>query len=44
MKTVLVAIAKNEGGPHLREWVFYHKAICGFDHIHIYNNDSSDPV
>lgn len=41
MKTVLVAIAKNEG-PYIREWVFYHKVICGFDHIHIYNNDSSD--
>jgi hypothetical protein len=41
MKTILVAIAKNEG-PYLAEWAFYHKIICEFDQVHIYNNDSSD--
>lgn len=41
MKTALVAISKNEG-PYLREWVLYHKKICGFDDIIIYENDSAD--
>jgi hypothetical protein len=40
-KFVLVAVAKNEG-KFIKEWVAYHKFICGFDEIVIYNNDSED--
>ena len=36
----LCAIAKDEA-PYVREWVAYHLAI-GFQHITIYDNDSSD--
>lgn len=41
MKTILVAIAKNEG-QYIKEWALYHKLICEFDSIFVYNNDSSD--
>ncbi len=41
MKSILVGIAKNEG-MYIREWVLYHKLVCGFDAIHVYNNDSED--
>lgn len=41
MRTALVAIAKNEG-PYIREWVLYHKKVCGFDEIFVYENDSED--
>lgn len=37
----LVAVAKNEG-VFLKEWVLYHRLICGFDEIVVYNNDSED--
>jgi len=40
-KFILVAVAKNEG-RFLKEWVLYHKLICGFDEIFVYNNDSED--
>ena len=40
-RTLLVAIAKDEG-PYLREWILYHKKVCGFDDIFVYDNDSSD--
>lgn len=38
--SAICAIAKNEG-PYLAEWAIYHRMI-GFDHILIYNNESSD--
>jgi hypothetical protein len=38
--TTICAIAKNEA-PYLAEWVLYHKLI-GFEHIHIFNNNSND--
>jgi len=41
MKTALVAIAKNEG-LYIREWVTYHKKVCSFDEIFVYDNDSTD--
>jgi hypothetical protein len=41
MRSILVAIAKNEG-RYIREWVLYHRLICEFDAIHIYENDSED--
>lgn len=41
MSCALVAIAKDEG-PYIREWVLYHKMVCGFDEIIVYENDSSD--
>lgn len=41
VKTALVAIAKNEG-PYIREWVVYHKKVCGFGEILVYENDSND--
>lgn len=41
VRTALVAIAKNEG-PYIREWVVYHKKICGFGEILVYENDSTD--
>lgn len=41
MRTALVAIAKNEG-PYIREWVVYHKKVCGFGEILVYENDSTD--
>ena len=37
----LVAVAKNEG-RFIKEWVLYHKLICDFDRIIVYNNDSED--
>jgi glycosyltransferase involved in cell wall biosynthesis len=40
-KFTLVAVAKNEG-MFLKEWVFYHRLICGFEEIVVYNNDSDD--
>lgn len=40
-KTALIAIAKNEGF-YIREWVLYHKKVCGFGEIVIYENDSTD--
>lgn len=40
-KFTLVAIAKNEGS-FLKEWVLYHRLICGFDEVVVYNNDSDD--
>jgi glycosyltransferase involved in cell wall biosynthesis len=40
VKTVLAAIAKNEG-PYLAEWLVHHHRI-GFDEIVVYDNDSSD--
>lgn len=40
-RTLLVAIAKDEG-PYLREWALYHKKVCGFDDIFVYENDSTD--
>ena len=36
-----MAIAKNEG-PYVREWAIYHKMVCGFDDIIVYENDSTD--
>jgi hypothetical protein len=41
VKTALIAIAKNEG-PYIREWVVYHKKVCGFSEIFVYENDSTD--
>jgi glycosyltransferase involved in cell wall biosynthesis len=41
IKTSLVAIAKNEGS-YIREWVVYHKKVCGFSEIFVYENDSTD--
>lgn len=41
MKFILGTIAKNEGS-FLKEWVLYHKWVCGFDEIFVYNNDSED--
>lgn len=41
MRTALVAIAKDEG-PYIREWVTYHKKVCGFGEIFVYENDSTD--
>ena len=41
VKTLLVAVAKDEG-PYIREWAIYHKKICGFTDIIVYENDSSD--
>lgn len=41
MKTILAAIVKNEA-QYIKEWVLYHKLICGFNDIFIYDNDSSD--
>lgn len=40
-KFTLMAVAKNERS-FLKEWAFYHKMICGFDEIVVYNNDSDD--
>lgn len=42
MKTAIQAICKNET-PYLNEYVNYHLSI-GFDHIYIYDNDSTIPV
>lgn len=41
MRTALIAIAKDEG-PYIREWVVYHKKVCGFGEIFVYENDSTD--
>jgi hypothetical protein len=41
VKTALIAVAKNEG-PYIREWVVYHKKVCGFSEIFVYENDSTD--
>jgi hypothetical protein len=41
VRTALIAIAKNEG-PYIREWVVYHKKVCGFSEIFVYENDSTD--
>jgi hypothetical protein len=41
-KTGIVAIAKNEN-PYILEWLAYHLAI-GFDHIWIYDNESTTPL
>lgn len=41
MEFILVAIAKNEA-PFIKEWVAYHRWVCGFDTVLIYENDSSD--
>ena len=38
--TLLVTTVKDEG-PNILEWVAHHR-LCGFDHIQIYQNDSSD--
>lgn len=38
--TALCAIMRNEG-PYILEWIAYHRSI-GFDHIAIYDNESSD--
>lgn len=40
MKTVLAAIAKNEG-RYLAEWIVHHRRI-GFDEIVVYDNESTD--
>ncbi|MBR0665572.1 glycosyltransferase family 2 protein [Roseomonas hellenica] len=39
-KAVVLAIAKNEG-PYLLEWIAFHLAV-GFDHIFLYDNESTD--
>ena len=39
-KCLLVTTVKNEG-PNILEWVAHHR-LCGFDHIQIYQNDSTD--
>jgi hypothetical protein len=38
--TLLVTTVKDEG-PNILEWVAHHR-LCGFDHIQIYQNDSTD--
>lgn len=38
--TLLVTTVKDEG-PNILEWVAHHR-LCGFDHIQVYQNDSSD--
>jgi len=40
VRVAICAIAKNEG-PYLAEWVAYHR-IIGFDHILLYDNESTD--
>ena len=39
-KVLLVATVKNEG-PNILEWVAHH-LLVGFDHIQVYQNDSTD--
>ncbi|NNE87634.1 MAG: glycosyltransferase family 2 protein [Silicimonas sp.] len=38
--TLLVTTVKDEG-PNILEWVAHHR-LCGFDHIQVYQNDSTD--
>lgn len=38
--TLLVATVTNEG-PNILEWVAHHR-LCGFDHIQIFQHDSTD--
>lgn len=40
LKVAVCAICKNEN-PYILEWVAYQKLV-GFDHVFVYDNDSSD--